>query len=173
MSRILTTIDFDGVVSPIDHGRDFTADPDFDVIRIGGFQCAISKRVQDFLWELRGFTDGQPELLTAVWASSWQDLTGYFAKDSEGKIPHLDYLNIGDGKARAIADEAIRQDAELILVLEDYESVHEDLRELQRRDMRLSGRHFVALRPELATGLQLSHILGARSLIAAAAQRGN
>jgi len=173
MSRILTTIDFDGVVSPIDHDRDFKADPDFDVFRIGGFQCAISEGVQDFLWELRGLSDSQPELLSAVWVSSWQDLTGYFAKDSEGKIPHFDYLNIGDGKARAIADEAIRQDAELILVLEDYESVHEDLRKLQRRDMRLSGRHFVALRPELATGLQFAHIVAARSLIAAAAQRGN
>lgn len=173
MSKILATIDFDGVVSPIDHDRDFNGDPDFDVLRIGGFQCAISKKVQDFLWELRGFADGQPELLSAVWASSWQDLTGYFAKDSEGKLPHFDYLSIDSGKARAIADEAIRQDADLILVFEDYESVHEDLRELQRRDMRLSGRHFIALRPELVTGLQFAQIVEAKSLIASAAQRGN
>jgi len=173
MSKILATIDFDGVVSPIDHNRDFKADPDFDVLRIGGFQCAISKGVQSFLWELRGLADADPELISVSWASSWQDLTGYFAKDSEGGLPHFDYLNIGDGKARAIADEAIRQDADLIIVFEDYESVHEDLRELQRRDMRLSGRHFVSLRPELATGLQFAQIVAAKSLIASASQRGN
>jgi len=173
MSKVLATIDFDGVVSPIDHDRDFDADPDFDVLRIGGFRCAISKQVQDFLWKLRGLADADPELLSVSWASSWQELTGYFAKDSEGLLPHFDYLDIGDGKARAIADEAIRQDANLVLVFEDYESVHDDLREIQRRDMRLNGRFFIPLRPELETGLQFAQIVEAKSLIASVSQRGN
>lgn len=167
MSKVLVTLDFDGVVSPIDQDRDFLSEEEFSVFQLGAFPCAISKRVLEFVRYLKELSDNDPGHFVLSWATSWVDITEYFERNSQGAIPSFGYLPIPDSKARAIADKAIAEDASLILVLEDSPAVQADLHNIQRRDMRLSGRRFLFFEPKLSQGLQFSDIMAVRSLIAA------
>lgn len=173
MSKVLATLDFDGVVSPIDHGRDFEEDSSFEVFQIGGFRCAISKKTLEFISELKGIAEGEPESLELLWATSWESLTEYFPRDTAGALPELSYLLVDFDKARAIAEAAIEADASLVLVFEDHRGVHQKLRNIWKKDERFADRTLISFRPKLEEGITFAQILEAQSLIAAELQKGS
>lgn len=173
MSKVLATLDFDGVVSPIDHDRDFEADSDFEVFQIGGFRCAISKRTIEFLQELKDLTEAKPERVATSWASSWEQLTEYFSKDSGGALPEFGYITVDFDKARAIADRTLEEDASLVLVFEDHRGVHQKLRNIWKKDERFADRKLISFKSKTVEGITFAQILEARSLIAAELQKGS
>lgn len=173
MSRVLLTLDFDGVVSPIDQSRDFDSDESFEVYRLGAFRCAISKQTPEFLQELKAIADSKPEDLSLVWATSWESLTEYFSRDTQGALPELDHLKLNLDKARAIADATLEADASLVLVFEDHRGVHQKLRNIWKKDERFADRHLISFRPKIEEGIQFSHILEAHGFIAAELQKGS
>lgn len=167
MSKVLVTLDFDGVVSPIDHGRDFEADDSFETFKLGIFNCSISGEVLDFVRYLKDLSDTYPDHFVLRWATSWVEMTENFEEKSGGAIPDFPYLPIPESKAHSIAEEAIAQDASLVLVFEDGIIAHEDLQGLWKEDSRLAGRSLIPFQPKLEDGIRPSDILAARSLIAA------
>lgn len=170
MSKVLVTLDFDGVVSPIDKSRshsDFEEDEDFEVYQLGGFPCAIRKDTKDFLWELRILSEEEPERFTVAWASSWNEMTLYFAPRSNHEIPEFGYVPTNFDKAKAIADLTLEEDATLALVFEDHRGVHQKLRNIWKKDERFADRKLISFKPKLEEGILFSHIAEAKSLIAA------
>lgn len=170
MSKVLVTLDFDGVVSPIDKSRplsDFERDEDFEVYPLGGFDCAIRKATKGFLWELRILSEEEPERFTVAWASSWNEMTLSFASSSRHELPEFGYVPTNFDKARAIADATLEEDASLVLVFEDHQGVHQKLRNIWKKDERFADRRLISFKPKTAEGITFAQILEARSLIAA------
>lgn len=166
MSKVLVTLDFDGVVSPIDHDRDFRSEAEFSIFRLGGFSCAISDQVLSLIGYLKELSESHPEELALRWATSWESLTEHFEKSTDGVIPSFGYLPLLETKARAIADEALAQDASLVVVFEDHGHVQEELEELWAADSRFEGRSLSFLKTETKHGIQFSDIVAAKSRIA-------
>lgn len=99
--RLLITIDFDGVVSPLPNNynppdgwvnvwdrkgesesflwHDFTL----------GFRCFVREDVADFLWELVEWPD-----VELVWLTSWDESTTRFNDLTNGLIPEFPFLPI-------------------------------------------------------------------------------
>lgn len=171
MSKILVTLDFDGVVSPIDPQRNFASDLDFELVRLGGFLCAISKATLSFLQELKAIQEATNGKLTVVWASSWEDLTQDFTRASEGAIPEFDFLELPLSKADSILQAAITKEASLTIVVEDDRFVHEELKAQWSRASKQGAHRFISFNPSLRVGLQYSTIAAIRSLIVAELER--
>ena len=173
MSKVLVTLDFDGVVSPIDHGRDFEADESFEVFRIGFFYCAISRETLEFLQTLSSLAEAHPDQVAVRWASSWDSLTEDFAPRTDFAIPQFDYILTGFDKAGAISKAAIEENASVVLVFEDHRGVHQKLRNIWKKDERFLGRTLISFRPKIEEGITFAQILEAQSLIAAELQKGS
>ena len=167
MSKVLVTLDFDGVVSPIDHSRDFQGEEEYEFeVYNFGFLCAVSTEVREFLQELKELSEAHPDQIVVRWASSWNEMTERFEAKSGGAIPGFSYIDTSKSKAKAIAAEALAVDASVVLVFEDSEIVHEELQELWKSKSKLSNRFFLPIMPELKSGILYSHILAAKSVIA-------
>jgi len=166
MSKVLVTLDFDGVVSPIDHDRDFETDDSFETFKLGMFNCSISKTTLEFVRYLKELSDHYPERIVLRWATSWVESTKSFEERSGGAIPDFPYLPIPESKARSVADEVIAQDASIALVFEDSFMAQERLLTLWEEDPRLAERTLIPFEPKLEEGILPSHILAAKSIIA-------
>lgn len=173
MSKVLATLDFDGVVSPIDHGRDFEADGAFEIFRIGGFLCAISKETLEFLQTLSSLAGAHPDQLVVRWASSWDSLTEGFAPRTDHAIPEFGYIPTDFDKAKAISEAAIEEDASVVLVFEDHRAVHQKLRNIWKRDERFADRTLISYQPKTTEGIRLADILEAKGILANEIQKGS
>jgi len=166
MRKVLVTLDFDGVVSPIDHDRDFEADDSFETFKLGMFNCSISKQTLEFVRYLKELSDHYPEHIVLRWATSWVDMTESFEEKSGGAIPDFPFLPIPESKARSIVEEVIAQDASIALVFEDSFTAQERLLELWEEDPRLAERRLIPFEPKLEEGIRFSDIVSAKSIIA-------
>ncbi len=173
MSKVLVTLDFDGVVSPIDQSRDFEADETFEIFRIGFFYCAISREVLEFLGELNRLSQEYPDRVAVRWASSWDSLTESFASSTDFAIPEFRYITTDFDKAGAISKAAIEENASVVLVFEDHRGVHQRLRNIWKKDERFGGRTLFSYQPKLTEGIELSHILEANGIFANEIQKGS
>lgn len=173
MSKVLATLDFDGVVSPIDHGRDFEADESFEVFRIGFFYCAISRETLEFLQTLGSLAEAYPDQVAVRWASSWDSLTEDFAPRTDFAIPQFDYILTGFDKSGAIAEAAIEVDASVVLVFEDHRGVHQELRNIWKKDERFADRTLISYQPKTTEGIRLADILEAKGILANEIQKGS
>ena len=152
MAKVLVTLDFDGVVSPIDHDRNFRADSDFEMFRIGGFQCAISKETLGTIQRLKKISMEHPELLEVIWASSWVDLTETFHIETNDALPELGFLEIPASKAESISKHALATDARTVIVLEDGVIANRNLKKVWNGE-EFIGRELILFKPKLETGL--------------------
>lgn len=171
MTKVLFTIDFDGVVSPYDTNRNFKDDPDFVTLKIGSFQCPIAKRTLTLLQNLKTLEEIYPENIVVVWASSWADLTEYFHEDSDGLIPSFPWLNtlrlstlLQLPKSESIAEAAKLHKVNKVVTLEDSNEVHRSLRKIWEKDESLSEVELVLFKTKLKEGLTESDIVGIQSI---------
>jgi len=146
----LVTIDFDGVVSPINKDFDFSADENFVIVRLGGFHCAIRKSTLNFLKRLSEASE-----VTVIWGSSWNEETESFFKDSEGLIPQFEWINVQGGKPEAILEHALENEFTRVVLIDDDSKVVSGLRRVFKKNSEID---FLAVKPSLHTGLLESHI---------------
>lgn len=156
MAKVLITLDFDGVISPIDHDRNFVKSEGFDRFKIGGFDCAIAFDTIEAIQKLKDLAASNPELIEVIWGSSWEDLTQDFPSESGGAIPEMGYLTLNLSKSAAISDYALHTNAETVIVLEDSERVQEQLAEIWKKPD-FDGRELVSVQPQLEIGLTAEH----------------
>lgn len=166
MTKVLVTLDFDGVISPIDHDRDFSIDPGFELFRLGAFSCAISKSTISALRQLKLLSERYPDQLVVRWATSWVDLTERFEALTEGAVPSFPWLPVsGSSKAQAIVEEALELEPSLVLVFEDSGSALRELRKRWKRTNDLGNVELATFEPKLTEGLTKSSMGRARKLI--------
>lgn len=156
MAKVLITLDFDGVVSPIDHDRRFLKGEGFNRFKIGGFDCAIAFDTLKAIQKLKDLAASNRELIEVIWGSSWEDLTQDFPSESGGALPEMGYLTLNLSKAEAISDYALHTNAETVIVLEDSERVQEQLAEIWKKSD-FTGRELVSVQPQLGIGLTSDH----------------
>lgn len=154
MRKTLVTLDFDGVVSPIDNEVDF--DPNLGWIEFDfGMICDIHKTVLEFLKELhKRDQTGQIDL---VWASSWNDSTQVFGFKSQGMVPefpHLD-LSVGNTKDTAIFAKVDAGNYDRLLTLEDSGLV---MRRLRAEAKKRESLETLFIKPDVKLGLRPQHI---------------
>lgn len=160
MKRILATIDFDGVVSPINHDYDFSADDSFVEYRLGGFDCFVRKSTVEFLNWLNTQSGIDP-----VWATSWEDMTAHFAADTNNDFPHFRFLGLPSSKAESILEEAIRVEADEVHIFEDHAKVINKVRSLMRGNREKYAFKLVSHKCETTEGLTEKKILSAKTLL--------
>jgi FMN phosphatase YigB (HAD superfamily) len=154
MRKTLVTLDFDGVVSPIDHDRDFTLEAGWTQFNFG-MMCDIHETVLTFLQELHQ-RDQRGEI-DLVWASSWNDSTQIFGFKSDGAVPTLPHLDLGGAttKDEAILAKVEEGDYDRLLILEDSTRVMRRLRRLIKSKESLDA---LLIMPDVKIGLRPNHI---------------
>lgn len=128
MKKALITLDFDGVISPIDNSYDFSSDKLFVEMKLGGFSCFIKQEVLTFMERL----SLNPNI-KVMWASSWDDMTQFFNTDSGGSIPHLPYIMTAGMKAERILETASELDVEELHIFEDSAKVRNRVNHLRKK----------------------------------------
>jgi FMN phosphatase YigB (HAD superfamily) len=152
--KTLVTVDFDGVVSPIDHDRDFTKESGWTRYDFG-MMVDIHETVSNFLQELKARADrGEIDL---IWNSSWDESTQGFSVRTDGVIPHFDHIRLGIGLTK---DDALFQklDAESydrVVVLEDSSRVMRRMRAEMKKRTEIEA---LFIQPKVEIGLRPSHI---------------
>lgn len=164
MRKTLVTLDFDGVVSPINHEVDF--DPKQGWIEFDfGMICDIHKSVLEFLKEL--YKRDQAGEIDLVWASSWNESTQVFSFKSQGMIPELPHLDLSPGNTKDTAIYA-KVDAggyDRLLTLEDSSLVMRRMRAEAKKRSELDS---LFIKPDVKLGLRPQHFLKALDFLNAA-----
>lgn len=153
MPKTLVTLDFDGVVSPIDHDRDFTLERDWKQFKLGLY-VDIHKNVLCFLRELR-LLDLNGEI-TLAWASTWLASTEDFAEKTEAEIPSIPWIPLNEGKAEAIIAKVESGGFERVVVMEDSSKVVAKLRAWGKLNPQIE---LLLIQPKLKVGLTNSQML--------------
>lgn len=152
--KTLVTMDFDGVVSPIDHDRDFTLEAGWTRYDFG-MRVDIHETVSKFLHELKDRADNG--FIDLIWNSSWDESTQGFSIRSQGAIPHFDHLRLSNGMTK---DEALflkldEGSYERVVVLEDSSRMMRRV----RKEMKLrTSVEALLIQPKLETGLRPHHM---------------
>lgn len=152
--RTLVTVDFDGVVSPIDKGRDFTLEAGWNQYNFG-FQVDIHETVSNFLHELKERAErGEIDL---VWNSSWDESTQGFSVRSSNAIPHFDHLRLVSGvvKEDALFKKLDQGFYDRVVVLEDSSRVMRSLRRLMKERTAVDA---LFIQPQVKIGLRPQHM---------------
>lgn len=97
MGKTLVILDFDGTVSPIlpqsiMEEKGLLHRENYEVFALG-YDCAIRRPVLDFLQKLSQIQEERDDVIVR-WVSSWDETTQMFSNQTEGRIPHFDYLPI-------------------------------------------------------------------------------
>lgn len=150
--KTLVTIDFDGVVSPIDKSRDFTLTLGWRQVNFG-FTCDIHESIIKFLQDLSNLEKNAP--LDITWASTWNAATEHFASDSNGLIPDFPWIDVSAGKAEAIFQKVKEGNYTRLVALEDSIKVITKLKKLMKT---LPEVEAIYIRPQLTVGLTNTHI---------------
>lgn len=152
--KTLVTVDFDGVVSPINHDRDFTLEAGW--IRYDfGMLVDIHESVLKFLQELKSLADRG--FIDLLWNSSWNESTQSFYIRSDNAIPHFDHLKLENGvtKDDALFQKIDEAGYERVIVLEDSSLAMRRI----RKEMKLRENvDALLIQPKVELGLQSSHI---------------
>lgn len=152
--KTLVTVDFDGVVSPIDHDRDFTLEAGWTQYDFG-MRVDIHETVSNFLHELKSRADNG--FIDLIWNSSWDESTQKFSERSQAAIPHFDHIKLSNGlkKDEALLLKLDEASYERVVVLEDSSLMMRRLRK-QMKDRPSIDTLFV--QPELKIALRPHHM---------------
>lgn len=154
MKNTLITMDFDGCVSPIDPNKDFTQEPGFSIITLGNFPCAIHEDTLSFINTVQ-----RDESIDVVWATSWEDGTEYFNKDSDGQIPSIPWIPVNLTRKNSVFNYAVDNGYRKVVIIEDSIPATTRLRKLFK-DWNASNPEIglLIVRPSLKVGLTKAHI---------------
>lgn len=159
--KTLIALDFDGCVSPIDRNKDFTQDPEFTVLKLGGFMCAIRKETINFLNIINKI-----ENATVVWVSSWQENTEGLHQESKKSIPHFSWVKTSIGKAEATINYAVSNEYQKIVFVEDNLKESNKLKSLIKKwNLSNDTIDILAIRPKITVGLTSQHIQKIKNFI--------
>lgn len=170
MTKLLIALDFDGVISPIDKQRDFKAEEGWKVLRLGAFPCAIAEDTLELLNELADVNSNNPAI-EVVWATSWEDLTEYFTKQSKGIVPDFRWISTQPSKAKSIYDEAKKLGADAILSCEDSAMVHGELSELLSPTAKEDPTTLIQVKTTTERGLEAENLATIRWAVASFGRR--
>lgn len=152
--KTLVTLDFDGVVSPIDNARDF--EPSLGWIEFDfGMMCDIHKTVLEFLKELKDRADNG--FIDLVWASSWNESTQVFGFKSQGLVPELPHLPLypGTTKDEEIFKKLDKGSYDRVVILEDSSLVMRRI----RKEMKIrTSVDALFIQPDVKLGLRPNHM---------------
>lgn len=152
--KTLVTVDFDGVVSPIDHDRDFTKELGWTRYDFG-MMVDIHETVIKFLQELKTRADrGEIDLL---WNSSWDESTQGFSIRTEGAIPHFDHIRLSNGLSKddALFQKLDHEDYDRVVILEDSSRI---MRRARREMKNRESVEALFIQPKVEIGLRPTHI---------------
>jgi len=172
MTKLLVTLDFDGVISPIDKQRDFEAEEAWKVLKLGAFPCAIAEETLELLNELAEVNSKNPAI-EVVWATSWEDLTEHFSEQSQGIIPDFRWISTRPSKAESIYGEAQKLGADAILSCEDSGSVHRELSKLLNPRVKGDPTTIIRVEPTTERGLEADHLATIRWAVSSFGRKRN
>lgn len=151
--KTLITLDFDGVVSPIDHNKNFANDTEYTMIKLAGFDCAIRTKVLEFLKEI-----SENETIDVVWVTTWDSLTKHFHEDSDGKIPDFPFLETRRNKAKTILEHIKKEKYEKAYIFEDSPDVKKEFNKKQRELENKIDTYITFNKCKTEEGIKDSHI---------------
>lgn len=155
-TKVLLTLDFDGCISPIDRSKDFTTEPGFKVMKLAGFQCAVSDEVIGFLQ-----TVNAQKTLVPLWASSWGENLSNIHEDSNKTIPLIPWLEVKPSKEESILNYATVHSYRQLVIVEDSATVTARLRKILNNwnlNHPATSIEYLIIKPKLKEGLTKRHI---------------
>lgn len=152
MTKTLIALDFDGVVSPIDHDKEFLESEGWITFNFG-LPCSIHTRVLEFLKVLEELSSS--DAVDVYWASSWNKQIEGLSLDSGGQIPEFPWIPVHKGKGDAIFETAKSGGCSRIITLDDHARVGNRVKLLAKEFPEIE---VLAIAPKVRKGITDSHI---------------